>query len=231
MKIISFYNHKGGVGKTTNTILSATNLNYYFKKKVCIIDCDDDQWSTSEEYEDEYKSLQNDYKGEEIKHLIESKRIVQYDIFEEYVKNVPSLIESFKEDYDYVFLDLGNRYLDQSKELFNKIDHFIIPFSRDRKEFKKAIQFYSFLNDNFPKSLKTLLLIKLELRDNHLESFKGILDYFEKKSWDYFSQPILSRERYTNKYCSFFFPLSKKIEEKETHFNYINFLKEFIKKT
>lgn len=239
-KIISFYNHKGGVSKTTSTIITATNLSFHFGKKIAIIDCDDDQWSTSEEKEDELEKLQSDYTEEEIENLLNSKKITEYDVYKgriskdikDDIEYVDHILDEIKGQYDYIFLDMGNRSLNHSEKIFKEIDYFLIPFSQDKSEIKKACQFYQIVNDLFSESTPYLLMVKLNKTRKRMENHKAVFEYLNNElKFNMFEQAILERDRYIERYKSFFFPIKKIEEEKEGLYNYFNFLNEFIKKT
>lgn len=240
-KLITFYNHKGGVTKTTSTILTATNLVYHFEKKVAIIDCDDDQWSTSEMKEGELLKVKGNYSEKELLKLFEDKKIVDFDVYKAYlnkssqteeVQYVKDILDDIKnEEYDYIFLDMGNRTLNQCEEIFSMVDLFIIPFSQDEDEIKKARQFYQLVNDVFPNSEKYMINVKVNKTPKRISTFNSLKEYLIDEKYNVFSQPILDRDRYKEVNKSFFFPMRKSEEEKEGAFNFFNFIKEFIQKT
>lgn len=251
MKIIIIYNHKGGVAKTTTTINLCTILAAYFNKKVCIIDSDELQWSTFEEYQGEKETVLKLYenKGDLLQSDIQQKKIVDYDVFccfindnseiynehnlskppERRIKSFHDTIEDLKgKNYDYVFVDLGNRTLSECSTIFDVTDQIIIPYSNDKMEIKKGISFYHTIKDFYPNIETNCLIVRITKGqiENHLSIKEKLI---EKKNLTYFDSIIYKRNRYY-KDRSFFFPLNYKIEEKDEDENggLLNFAKEFL---
>lgn len=240
-KIVTFYNHKGGVGKTTNTIISATNLKAHFGKKVAIIDADEGQWSTYRIFESQMKQYRESISTDELSDMFKSKKLVEYPVFRSYVNDkykvddsytIDEIIEELDSECDYIFVDLGNRSLADFKFLFDKIDYFIIPFSRDPEEFIQAIKMHSLLKAEFPHVKPFFLMVKITKSEKDLEEFSQIKSNIENKfNINVFSIPILERKKYVFEHRSFFQPIRKEKEKKEEgKYSYIEFLKEFTTK-
>lgn len=238
-KIITFYNHKGGVGKTSNTILTATNLQAHFKKNVAVIDADEGQWSTYRIYENQLNQYQENYKQEELHKMFKDRSLVEYPVFKSYINDrystddsypLNKLIEELKDTTDYIFLDLGNRSLEDFEYLFSKIDYFIIPFSRDPEELYQAVRLNSLLNSEFPDIQSYFLMVKITKSKTDLEEFEAVKSKVQKQIGAIFSTPILERRKYVLDIRSFFKPMNKNTEIKEEgKYSYFNFLKEFTK--
>ncbi|MEM9917371.1 MAG: ParA family protein [Bacteroidota bacterium] len=89
-RIISVANSKGGVGKSVVTILLATTLAKYKKRKVLILDCDS-QGSISEMYARE-------------KELYEDEPLVEVEDLTP--RRVNTFLKRFAADYDVIFIDV-----------------------------------------------------------------------------------------------------------------------------
>ena len=218
MKIISFYSHKGGVTKTTSTILSATNLTKHFKKKLAIVDCDEGQWSTYSLYEKKRAELEEEYSEEEIDQREKKGELVFYPVVKAYINSsyetedsasIDDVIKHFQDQkLDYLFLDFGNRSLDSVLDTFKKVDYFFIPFSRDEEEILNA--------------LKT----KLSKSSSELQFLDFIRDQIKDQGFEMLKQPVLSRQKYIFDNRSFFKPMTNKEDKEENEYSFIKFINE-----
>lgn len=103
-KVISFISPKGGVGKSTITVIAATALNFLAKdKKIAIIDGDFLQGSIYYMRKREEELYEND---EKFRKLCDSKEIRHYDIVLAETKGLHEVILDLKKKYDYIFVDL-----------------------------------------------------------------------------------------------------------------------------
>ncbi|GAA4277531.1 ParA family protein [Aquimarina mytili] len=232
MKIIIVYNHKGGVSKTTTTVNTATFLEAYYGKKVAIIDCDDYQWSTYNNHQREMDLVLDSYQNdrEAIEKAIAEKKIVNYDVEKCLVQDFDDKIEEVRsKDYDYVFVDLGNRTLSECEPVFGIADQILIPYSNDEEEIQKAIAFYNLIRNNFPHVQAFCLVVKIEKSrvENH-QKIRNILQ--EKHGLQYYDTIIPLRTRFV-KERSFFKPLNFETEKKDFNQGLISFVDELLHKT
>lgn len=98
-RIISVANRKGGVGKTTMTIILATALAVEKKKKVLLLDCDNQRSAF------DYFSIQKQVYGEE----------APYEIRTLHPKYIFDELRYNSEKYDIIFIDIP-RMTDDSKD-------------------------------------------------------------------------------------------------------------------
>lgn len=110
MRIITFYNNKGGVGKTTSVI----NIAYYLHKsgkKVLVVDCD----SQSNSY--------RFFKGKDKLHT----RYENIDIDMYIGQNGETFNVSSYEDYDFIILDLPPALNDFTGTMLGICDYVFVP--------------------------------------------------------------------------------------------------------
>lgn len=230
-KIIAYYNHKGGVGKTTTTTNSATYLSAYMDKKVAIIDCDNDQFSTSEEYDDELKIIQSNFSDEEITNMIKIKKLVQYDIYEIHTYNFKKEIEKIlQEGYDYIFLDFGNRTIEDLVEIFSYVDYMFMPTNFNKKELKKVTSIYMTLVDEYPDLKMHAFITRVIASQETLRNYRIVKNEFEGLGIQLMKNMIWNRKYYA-KETSFFFPFNRSNQIKEENRGLEGFIQEFLKIT
>lgn len=134
MKTFLITNQKGGVGKTTISVLLASKIAE--KNKVLLIDSDVSQanafeWSTSSDLEEYYSG--DIYKGE-----------YGYDVM--WVKKPEHLQGQVNKKYDYIIID--GRPSDMVCMYFSKFaDVIVIPFFKSRVDVKETRKFLKYLKD------------------------------------------------------------------------------------
>lgn len=229
MNTIIIFNFKGGVTKTTTTILTANFLDVYHGKKVALIDADDDQWSSYSVYEEEKKKLVSKYSEKEIDKLLESRKIADIDVFKMYTSEVLEFRGKLAKDneYDFLFIDLGQRNIEDTFDIFTIADHIIVPYSKDSEEIKKSVVFTNVIKRNFPdKNIKSLV-VKIEKNkiDDFMEIRKNLKERYNN---DYYKSVILKRDRYPQK-RSLIWPLNLAEEKRDHDEGILSFINEFLK--
>ena len=106
---IGFYNHKGGVGKTTSVI----NVTYFLQKsgkRVLVVDCD---------------SQENSYTFFSMDNIVETARPSKYEnVF--YIK-WDFYKDGDSEDFDYVIFDMPPTMSDEVKKIIKQCDFVFVP--------------------------------------------------------------------------------------------------------
>lgn len=129
---IGFCSTKGGVGKSTLALLTASLLHFDYKKPVTIIDCDNPQHSISRmrDRENDYIANHKD-QGERLKTLIESgfnhhMTILSYTP-ESSVENFDKVLNGASDD-GYVIVDFPGRWSEKALAVLSlKLDYLILP--------------------------------------------------------------------------------------------------------
>ncbi|MEL6635148.1 MAG: ParA family protein [Bacteroidota bacterium] len=136
-RIISVANRKGGVGKSIVTILLAVALARHKKKRVLILDCDN-QGSIAEMYQNEI-----DLMGEEYEPAIEVEEIT--------ARKVQTFLKRFGQDYDLIFVDIP-RMTDNKKDnatvmLLYNCDSILMPVIGSEVDVLSSLDFLAIIEE------------------------------------------------------------------------------------
>lgn len=136
---IAFSNQKGGCGKSTATIMTATALSDQpFEYKVLVIDLDK-QLSI-------FQQRQYD---------IEDNKSVNFDVIKfDQLNDFDNSIEHLDKDYDIILIDSGGKLDDNLPVEFqtitrvlSNIDILLIPFTSGNFSLESTIEYINFVND------------------------------------------------------------------------------------
>ena len=142
-KLISVISQKGGVGKSTATILLANILFFYFKLRVAIIDADYPQNSIAKKRKKELAIVQENPKLQAFYEKIYSG-IEPYPIIPTNLPSALSMVSKLEDDFDFIFLDVtGTINQDGYREVLLQINHFLIPCLEDEFSIWSAIELYN----------------------------------------------------------------------------------------
>lgn len=209
-------------------MLLACFLDVYYGKKIGIIDADEYQWSLNSIYQEEKNELFKNYSEEEIDKLLEDKKSANIDVHKMMVNEIVGFVSKVKKNspYDFLFIDLGQRKIDETLYIFELADHIIVPYSKDAEEIKKSVIFSTSIKRNFPdKNIKSLVIkIFRNKADDFMEIRKNLKRRFDN---DYYKSIILGRDRYPEK-RSLIWPLNYSVEEKDFGKGVISFMNEFL---
>lgn len=144
---IAFSTQKGGIGKTTLTVLAASYLHYVKGLNVAVIDCDYPQHSIVEMRERDVDLVMNSelYKRMAHKQFSELK-CNAYPVVEsnsvDAVKIATELIEKSEPPLDIVFFDLpGTLNSNGVLKTLASMDYLFVPVSADRVVLESTLQF------------------------------------------------------------------------------------------
>lgn len=215
--IVSFSSQKGGSGKTSTLMLTATYLNYYFDKKICVVDLDI-QKSFFNKRKDEIKYLellasQNDgelhpaLKEAKILKKLQQENKELYKIFtfsfddEDLLNHIIEL----EKEYDIVFLDFpGTLDIRIISNLLLIIDYIFIPFYGEEKNFKSGFDFEKVVSmikrlhiENPQKArLKDYFAYFFQYSENeNKEEWEFLESSFEKRGIKKLKTPIFDSKR------------------------------------
>ena len=191
--LIAFCSQKGGIGKSTFTILAASYLHYVLGKKVAVVDCDYPQYSIYKMREREkekvgqidfYKRLayvQFQQGGKKAYPVLDSTPEGAIGYYNEYV-------EEYGEDYEIILFDLpGTVNTDGVLSCISVLDYIFIPVIADRLVLASSLSFASFIQESFVRqakhSLKGVYLFwnRVDLREKTdlYEKYEKVFTKFE----------------------------------------------------
>ena len=139
---IAFATQKGGIGKTTLTVLTASYLHYVKGYNVAVVDCDAPQNSIA------------DLRAREIKVINESTyfKALACDHFRRVKKKAYPVVTSNREEAtkpDLVFFDLpGTLKSEGVVKTLSQMDYIFAPISADRLVVESTLQFAALFHEN-----------------------------------------------------------------------------------
>lgn len=178
---IAFSTQKGGVGKSTFTVLVASYLHYLKGLNVAIMDCDYPQCSVYEMRKREIRQLETNlhYQSKAIS-MFDSLGKQTYPIVcvkpEEAIEKAHQFLETESSTYDVVFFDLpGTINNDGVISTFMAMDYVFVPMQPSRMAMESTLSFIIPANDVLKEN------VQLNLKAIHL--FWNKVDARTKKEW------------------------------------------------
>lgn len=131
-KVIVFGNRKGGVGKSTLTMMTATALSQApFNKKILVIDGDDQQSLIKFRNDDLAEDLDAEPTYKIISCLNDIDRLYE-------------IIQRAKATYDYIFIDVAGRLDDFTKKVLFYVDVLMVPFQAGNFSLESTFDYVKF---------------------------------------------------------------------------------------
>lgn len=156
---ISFSTQKGGVGKTTLTVLAASYLHYVKGYNVAIVDCDYPQFSIADMRKRDVELVMNDNHYKRLAYTqftaINKKA---YPVEECAAVDAIAKAEQLQteKDLDFIFFDLpGTMNAAGVVKTLACMDYVFVPISADRVVLESTLQFATTLHDNLITTGKT----------------------------------------------------------------------------
>ncbi|MFK7982492.1 MAG: ParA family protein [Saprospiraceae bacterium] len=212
-KLIAVISQKGGVGKSTVTVLLANIFYFVFNLKVAIIDADYPQNSIAKRRRKELNISQtNNY----LKPLYD-KLYADKDPYPIIPTNLPSalvMIDKLEEDFDFIFLDVtGTLNQPGFKEVLLQVNHFLIPVLQDEFSVISAVEFYRMLHKNIlpvsEASESCQLFFNRVPRKHNVPNLLGQL----APHFDFLPSYLCSYAVYERRYRSTLFPIPRAKKE------------------
>ena len=157
--LVAFSTQKGGAGKTTLTVLTASYLHYVKGMNVAVVDCDFPQFSIKDMRERDMRNIEQN----------ERFKVAAYEQFKRLQKKAYPVLESRPEDaasaaerlinsgmpLDIIFFDLpGTMYGTGIVNTIATMDYIFCPIAADRVVMESSLQFASMVNDHLISSGK-----------------------------------------------------------------------------
>ena len=189
---IAFSTQKGGVGKSTFTVLIASYLHYLKGQSVAVMDCDYPQCSVYEMRKREVRQLETNlhYQSKAIA-LFDSLGKQTYPIVcakpEEGIAKAREFLASEPTDYDVVFFDLpGTINNDGVIATFMAMDYVFVPMAPSRMSMESTLSFISPANELITErsdlNLKAIHLfwnrVDGRIKKEWLEHYEGVIRQF-----------------------------------------------------
>lgn len=152
IKLLAFANQKGGVGKSTFTILAASYLQFICGLKVAVLDCDFPQWNVADARERELKMLdENQYLKQKMVRQFQTTKQSLYPILKSKVatalKDLDAFLEHDARDFDVILFDLpGTINSEGVLSTIAAMDHIFVPMTADTMVMESTISFATVVN-------------------------------------------------------------------------------------
>ena len=151
---VAFSTQKGGMGKTSVTVLTASYLHYVKGYHVAVVDCDFPQHSiVNERKRDTDLVLENDYfkrmAYEQFRSLGNTAYPVKESEAPEAIREAETLMEKTVKPFDIIFFDLpGTLNTTGVVKTLAAMDYIFTPISADRLVLESTLQYATMLNDH-----------------------------------------------------------------------------------
>lgn len=147
---LSICNQKGGVGKSTFTVLLASWLHHILGRNVLVVDCDYPQWSIAAQRDRELAVLEHSdyYKLLMVRQFRQAQRkiwpIVKSNV-ESAAANVQQALEQY--DADIILYDLpGTVATDGVIGVLSSLDYLFVPMKADKVVMESTLSFANILH-------------------------------------------------------------------------------------
>lgn len=175
---IAFSTQKGGVGKTTFTVLAASYLHYQKEYHVAVVDCDYPQYSINMMRNRDIELLDTNLPLHELAEEQFSK--IDKDAYsilctspEKCMTSVSKFLAKSDIEYDFVFFDLpGSVNNTAVLEILSQMNYIFTPIAADRISLESTLA--------FAKAVKELIVEDIETPCKGIYLFWNMLDGREK---------------------------------------------------
>lgn len=212
-KTISFISPKGGVGKTTVTILLANIFYFQFGWNIVVIDADYPQNSLAKRRKKELAEMAENPRLKKLYDMLYSGT-VPYPIIATDIASCPNRIAEWTNKVDLILVDItGTLNNPDLYDLLLQINHFLIPARQDEFSLVSAVEFYVTI-------LKNVRPDSSNFRDCHLffnhVPFKNNLPAILAdipKQFKFLPQFIPQHSAYEHTYRTTLYPIPKHKKE------------------
>lgn len=172
-KIIAIHTSKGGMGKSTLTVVLASYLAYVHQERVIVFDCDPPQHSIADLREEEetsltlleqtygtitvpelanmpqpYTSANDQAAFERYRYNRQAGLLELYPIHALPFSALQELdMERIRDDFDYVFLDMGGQFNAGILRALAETDAVLVPFTTQQVDVTASVQYVGALLD------------------------------------------------------------------------------------
>ena len=147
--LVAFSNQKGGVGKSTITVLLASYFNYVRGIDVAVVDCDYPQFSLEKLRSRDLKNLEkSEYHQRLFCRQFEDNSRKAYPIITSRPEQASEIAGRLEGKYDLVFFDLPGTV--NSRGVFESVmnmDYVFTPIVKDRMVMQSSLSFVSTVQD------------------------------------------------------------------------------------
>jgi cellulose biosynthesis protein BcsQ len=149
---IAFSTQKGGVGKTTLTVLAASYLHYVQGYEVAVVDCDYPQFSIADMRRRDAEQVMTNNHYKRLAHIqFTAIRKKAYPVEECSAVDAIAKAEHLPSDFnpDFIFFDLpGTMNAAGVVKTLAYMDYVFVPITADRVVLESTLQFATTLHDN-----------------------------------------------------------------------------------
>jgi cellulose biosynthesis protein BcsQ len=151
---VAFSTQKGGMGKTSVTVLTASYLHYVKGYQVAVVDCDFPQHSIVRERKRDGDLVMNDVYFKRMAYeMYSSSGVKAYPVIsstaENAVRDAQNLVDSSPKELDVIFFDLpGTLNSGGVIKTLATMNHIFTPISADRFVLESTLQYATMLNDH-----------------------------------------------------------------------------------
>lgn len=192
-KIVSFYTQKGGAGKTTLTVISASYLAYVRGFKVLVLDSDP-QHTVSSIREDEMASYDSYFKSAMQFRGVKSAFDIVYSPPEKAVTDLQSLISEGL--YDFVFVDLPGTIADKNVVMaISLCDYVVVPLEHSVHAFKSSLSAAAVISRGIRRGsscrIRSLGCVFNKVPHTQVGKLGQYLDFIRTVGFDYIFSSII----------------------------------------
>jgi len=156
---VAFSTQKGGAGKTTLTVLTASHLHYVKGYSVAVVDCDYPQFSITDMRKRDVEQVMNDIHYKRMAHVQFSQLgKPAYAVEDCTPVDAIGIAEQLQKEneLDFIFFDLpGTLNAAGVVKTLACMDYVFVPVSADRVVMESTLHFATTLNDNLITTGKT----------------------------------------------------------------------------